>query len=204
MSELEAFVTAYRTVEQAGYSWEEMDRVILALCEKTPGHRSQREVMARVALVNRAYRAHLQMGDKDAEWTLAGRLVESEIDEQIEELRGIPTFNATTAPLVVAAHGALVALCKEATGRWALSFASKYLSFHAPMVVPLFDQKAHVEGKKLVQGLVNAPISGCAAMDYRWHAARVLYLAEHLQEHGIDPNLKIIDIVLYGSAGGRG
>lgn len=204
MSDLQKFLDAYRKVVQDGYNWQVLDLVLLEMCGRTPRHTCPREVLAKVALVNRAYRANLQMGAEEAEWLLATRLVDSELDEHLNKLRSLTSFDAATAPVVLEAHRALVALCKEATGRWALSFASKYLSFHAPRVVPLFDQYAYKEGWKLVRGIVNEPLPGTGAEDYRWHAATVLYLADHLRAQGGEPDLKIIDVVLYGSAGGRG
>lgn len=204
MSNLEAFFNAYRAVAREGYNWQCLDQVLWEMCDQTPGHTDVRRVLAKVGLVNRAYRANLQMGVEEAEWKVARRLIDSDIDRHIVALRALTTFDRTTAPVVLDAHRSLVALCKETTSRWALSFASKYLSFHAPRVVPLFDQYAYTEGWKLVRGVVNEPMAGNAAEDYRWHAASVLFLADQLRAQGVEPNVKYIDVVLYGSAGGGG
>ena len=87
---------------------------------------------------------------------------------------------------------------------WALSFASKYLSFHVPRVVPIYDSLSNKEGRRYARGRVTSALPGSAAEQYRWHTASVLFLANHLRKQGIEPDVKLIDVVLYGQAGGEG
>jgi hypothetical protein len=204
MKTLADFLSEYKRVQAQGYNWQVMDDTLFELCRRYPGHIEPREIVAKVGLVNRAYRANLQMGTEDAEWKLAQHLKNSDIDEHLNKLRSLPSFNDATAPVVLQAHHRLVEVCKEVTGRWALSFASKYLSFHAPRVVPIFDSYSYAEGWKYARGSVASPLPGAAAEDYRWHTASVLFLANHLRTQGIEPDVKLIDVVLYGQAGGEG
>ena len=204
MKTLADFLSEYERVQTNGYNWEVLDKTLFELCKQIPDHTDAKQIVAKVGLVNRAYRANLQMGTQDAEWKLAQHLKNSDIDEHLTKLRSLASFDESTAPVVLQAHHRLVELCKEVTGRWALSFASKYLSFHVPRVVPIFDSYSYAEGWKYARGSVASPLPGKAAEDYRWHTASVLFLANHLRKQGIDPDVKLIDVVLYGQAGGEG
>jgi hypothetical protein len=204
MKDLADFLSEYKRVQTNGYKWEILDKTLFELCKQIPGHTDARQIVAKVGLVNRAYRANLQMGTKDAEWKLAQRLLTSDIDDHLNKLRSLPSFNDATAPVVLQAHHSLVAVCKEVTGRWALSFASKYLSFHVPRVVPIYDSLSNKEGRRYARGRVTSALPGSAAEQYRWHTASVLFLANHLRKQGIEPDVKLIDVVLYGQAGGEG
>ena len=204
MKTLADFLSEYERVQTNGYNWEVLDKTLFELCKQIPDHTDAKQIVAKVGLVNRAYRANLQMGTEDAEWKLAQHLKNSDIDEHLTKLRSLASFDESTAPVVLQAHHRLVKLCKEVTGRWALSFASKYLSFHVPRVVPIFDSYSYAEGWKYARGSVASPLPGKAAEDYRWHTASVLFLANHLRKQGIDPDVKLIDVVLYGQAGGEG
>ena len=205
MKTLADFLSAYKQVHADGYDFKIMDDTLFDLCRRFPGHTKglERQIVAKVGLVNRAYRANLQMGTEYAEWKLAQRLTTSDIDEHLSKLRSLSSFDEAAAPVVLQAHHSLVAVCKEVTGRWALSFASKYLSFHVPRVVPIFDSLSYKEGWNYARGSVASPLPGKAAEDYRWHTASVLFLANHLRKQGIDPDVKLIDVVLYKQARGE-
>ena len=204
MNNPDKFLNAYKKVLSDRYNWEVLDETLFNLCKQHPDHTKPRVVLAKVALVNRAYRANLQMGASEAEWELAQRPVTSDIDGHLSELRSLSSFDEAAVPVVFRAHHHLVAVCKEATGRWALSFASKYLSFHAPHVVPIYDSYSYAEGWKYARDEVTSPLPGVAAEDYRWHTASVLALANYLKRQGITPNVKLIDVVLYGQADDEG
>lgn len=198
------FLEAYRS---ASYDWERLDRILLDACAATPHHTNVGDVFAKVALINRTYRANLQMGAKNAEWDVAERLVRVGFDGTIADVLPPLRLNRETAPLVVDVHRRLVEVCREITGRVQNSFASKYLAFHAPLAVPIFDGWAYKASWDLVGQHATGWLAAKAKpnADYGWHVEAVLLLAEHLRDAGVvDPDLKKIDIVLYGSRGGRG
>ena len=204
MSDLERFRAAYRRVEADGYNWQELDGVLYRMCAEMPDHSDPRQVIAKVGLINRGYRANLQMGKAEAEWELAQALVKSDFDTHLKQLRGLKTFDAASAPATMAAHAALVALCQQATSRGAISFASKYLAFHVRKVVPVFDSYAYDASWKLVGVGIERPLIDGPTEPYGWHCAAVLRLADDLRAHGIEPDVKLIDVVLYGLNGGTG
>ena len=204
MSDLTQFRQAYQRIEKEGYNWQELDGVLYGMCAAMPDHTDKRQVIAKVGLINRGYRANLQMGTDEAEWKLALALVDSDIDTHLNELRGFKTFDAETAPATMAAHATLVALCQEATSRGAVSFASKYLAFHVRNVVPVFDSYAYDASWKLAGEGITEPLIRGPTEPYGWHCAAVLRLADDLRAHGIEPDVKLIDVVLYGLNGGTG
>jgi hypothetical protein len=197
MNTLDDFVEAYQSTD---YSWEAMDQVIICMCDENPGHTEVSEVYAKVAIINRAYRANMQMGAKNAEWNVAKLLVDQEADKFIAPLRALPRFDRETISEIVFAHESLVQLVDTVTDRIANSFASKYLSFHALDVVPLFDSNSYKVVQQLVGDRVRRELyRGNANWKYGYHCEAVLLLVETLCDHGIDnPNLKLVDCVIYG------
>jgi hypothetical protein len=198
MNTLQEFVETYRS---AGYRWKEIDQVLRRMCQESPEHVQVPDVYAKVALINRAYRANVQMGAKDAEWKVAERLVDRRADEFISPLLALSCFNHETIARVVDAHQQLVKIVHSVTGRITDSFASKYLSFHAPDVVPLFDGHSEEVAQRLVGDRVRREsYRGNVNQRYAHHCEAVLLLVDILGEHGIaDPKLKQIDCAIYGT-----
>jgi len=197
MNTLDDFVKAYQSTD---YSWEAMDQVIIRMCDENPGHTQVPEVYAKVALINRAYRANMQMGAKNAEWNVAKLLVDQKSDKFIAPLRVLPRFGRETISEIVSTHESLVQLVHTVTNRTTNSFASKYLSFHAPRVVPLFDSNSYKVAQQLVGDRVRRELyRGNANWKYGYHCEAVLLLVEALYGRGVDnPNLKLVDCVIYG------
>ncbi len=190
----------------AGYAladlwWEALDRPILRACRERPEHSDPHEVFGKVALVNRAYRANLQMGVKDAEWQLAERLVRDNVDGLISPLNSVTTFTRDTLGTVLDVHEGLVRLTYKVANRVENSFCAKYLSFHFPGVVPLFDRYAYACSWRLMtEGLPRGLYANRWNVDYGYHCEAVLALVEVLHKQGIrEPVLKLVDSVLYGA-----
>lgn len=201
---LDRFFERYREVQRDGYAWAELDRALLALCERLPDHTDAQRNFGKVALINRAYGANLHMGGKEAEREVAEALVSSDLDAHLAGLRRLDTFDLRSAPAVMAAHDSLVSVCRGVTHRKNQSFASKYLAFHAPKAVPLFDAYAERAGKQLVSADARAPLQKGISGPYGAHCATVLALMSALRQEGLIPDVKRIDVVLYSLAGGRG
>ena len=96
-------------------------------------------------------------------------------------------------------HEELVKACKAATTRSAVSFASKYLSFHEPLVFPIFDNKAYRTAWRLTKKHVVATQHDSRAnVDYGYYCEALLLLIAHLRTNGVaTPDLKLLDNVLY-------
>ena len=200
MRTIDEFVAAYTEVK---YWWHALDEPILALCSRHPGHTDAKIVFGKVALINRAYRANVQMGVSNAEWTLAEALVAVHVDESMSTLASLDRLDAEALPIVLDAHERLVAIAKDATRRVTESFCSKYLSFHFPRLAPMFDSRAEATAKRLP--LSRQTWSRTRNPRYRAHCGRVLELIDALRSAGIaDPDLRTLDFVLYNTAGVEG
>jgi hypothetical protein len=132
---------------QECYDWRKMDECLYGFFQQHPGHsESELEyVCAKVCLVNRAYRAklHLQVSEKD----FAEHLCKiGWLNEAIRELNEYSDFSSESLAKVIEHHRRLVEMGRE----WANleSFCSKYLHFHCPGVVPIYDTRAWQSLKK--------------------------------------------------------
>src|SRR5262245_21802212 len=110
MQTIDEFVEAYRKIagpgasRDAAYWWREMDRVLTEMCRAHPDHEDVYEVFAKVSIINRMYRANLQMGANDPEWLVSQALVDNRADRIIAPLRTLDSFSATTLSAVVQVH----------------------------------------------------------------------------------------------------
>ncbi len=178
------------------YWWIPLDRPILRACKGHPGHSDCSEVYAKVALVNRMYSANLgrynKEGKFEAEDQVAQALFKSDIDKFIKPLLDLDALSEDVLPKVLKCHDRLIQIARPGAGNEALSFCSKYLSFHLPRVVPILDRRAELTASQ-VEGIPS--FRGCGRFEK--HCRRVLALMNFLVMKRIMPNLKIIDYVLY-------
>jgi hypothetical protein len=185
-----------RDKDPAYYWWIPLDRPILSACKDHPGHTDACEVYAKVALVNRMYSAQLGRGKVKkykAEDDVAAALHTSDIDTFIEPLFDLDTLTEPDVPKVVECHGRLVKIIRKGATNDALSFASKYLSFHVPRVVPLFDSRASSTARRILKGRSGFRGYG----PFEKHCRRILALMGLLMQERIKPDVKMIDYVLY-------
>jgi hypothetical protein len=181
------------------YWWIPLDRPILAACRRHPAHSDSEycEVSAKVALVNRMYSAQLGRwksgGQFEAEDRVAQALCNSDIDQFIQPLLGHRRLTETVLPKLLKCHDRLVRIVRRGAGNDALSFCSKYLSFHVPRVAPIFDSRASRTARRVLQG--RSSFRGYKP--YEKHCRRVLKLMGFLAERKIKPDVKKIDYVLY-------
>lgn len=120
--------------------WGGVDEVLYGLCRAYPGHAVRRDVICKVALINRAYSAGLERqvrpdsGDqaiaKIADFMLAHSVEVDDIIAVLDSLR--EPLDASAMAVIVAQHGRLTTLLRQVTRKQTAprSFASKYLHFH--------------------------------------------------------------------------
>lgn len=197
------FCKQYKRLESDGasYSWSALDGALARVCSTMPSHTAAEEVYAKIRLINRAYLANLQFGTPNAEWKLAEKFVKGKADAVIAPLRSSRDFSAERLPKLLDAHEELVKLAAKVTGKVHNSFVSKYLHFHFPEAVPVFDNYAY----DAVWRLAPAPESEYVRYenrvncDYGCYCGSVLELMKLLRGRGIkSPSLKLLDILLYG------
>jgi len=134
-----------------------------------------------------------KIGRYDAEDRVTKALCKSDIDKFIKPLREEVSLTEAVLPKVLKCHDRLVTIVHRATRKYELSFSSKYLSFHVPRVVPIFDSRAGWTAKKVLPD--NSDFRGYGG--YQKHCRRILALMDFLVNKRIKPDLKIIDYVLY-------
>jgi len=173
----------------------------VSLCADSPRHTSVKDVFAKVALINRGYRANLELGARDAEWKVAERFVKGRVDEIMAPLHKLSVFSAASLPVILDVHEQLARLASKVTARVENSFVSKYLHFHFVDLVPIFDRYAYERSWKLAPlPKADWPLySRRKNYDYACHCASVLTVMNKLEEGGVkSPKLAIIDVLLYG------
>jgi hypothetical protein len=191
------FINNYKKCK-GDYYFKYLDEAIFFLCKKYPDHFDVDQVGSKVTLINRSYRANIQTSKKGAEWELAKCLVENKFDETISPLETIIAFNGNTFSDIVAIHGKFTQLVKRTLKIQANSFCSKYLYFHFPNIIPIFDSRAYKSSRELVGNDIETGYDHLANNDYAYFCAAILRLIESLKVNGVqNPNLKIIDFVLY-------
>jgi len=198
---IEEFIELYRATPAAG--WAELDKPVLQYFSEHTEHTEVDVVSAKVALVNRVYRANLQMAREDAERLTAQKIVEVPPDDVLEPVLEATSLDRATLPAIVAAQAHLAWCAHEATDRWAHSWASKYLSFCKPEVAPILDRYSRAAVSKIVGGLPRGDEHDAYAYRrYSGFCEGVLQLAQALREAGEPVDLKRMDAVLYGVRNG--
>ena len=202
MKTVQWFINEYRNAHNT-YSWPLLDEAIFSTVRKYPLHDDVSSAYAKVVLINRVYRANIQMCRKGAEDLLALGLVK-EADSLINPLSTLRVFNKESSDIVVDVHNNFVKLIQRSVRtNWICnSFASKYLNFHYPQIVPIFDSNAYSTAWELVgDRLPRGLYMDRANRDFCIFCAYVLELADELRSQGIKHiNIKFIDAVLHGKA----
>lgn len=153
-AKIDKFLAAYKKYDP-DYYYRYIDEAISRVFQKYPRHTSLEQVFAKISLVNRVYRANIERKRKGAEWELAEHLVDNKFDNTITPLKKIRKFDAGTLPEIVGVHERFVNIAKKALRVRAASFCSKYLHFHCPMIIPIFDSRAYETAWKLVGKEIN-------------------------------------------------
>ena len=117
----------------ASTHWFLFDKVLYDLCQQYPRHDNAHEVVAKIAMIGRAYSASVERR-KNAETTserdfyygyVAPLIVDSDLDKRLDALRKYQTPTTKNLPEILATHLYLQELLKKATEMNKRSFASK-------------------------------------------------------------------------------
>jgi len=127
--------------------WDLGNQTLYELCRKHPDHRSVDTIVAKVWLIGRSYASAIERrrvnrevtGDDFYVGVVAPAIRASKIDHWFAELRPL----RRPAPhVVVAVHKRLTDLFRQISGQDKRSLASKYLHFHVPKAVYIYDERA--------------------------------------------------------------
>lgn len=194
---IKEFLEAYKKYDPTNdYYHRYIDQAIFWLFEKYPNHKSPEQVFAKISFVNRVYRANMERRKKEAEWKLAELLVANKFDDIVAPLKRIQKLNSKTLPEIIKVHSRFVTLSKKTIRIRATSFCSKYLHFHFPQLIPIFDRNAYKTARRLVGNEIGTSYSEVG--DYEYFCRAILALVEKLRSQGIrSHNLKTFDYLLY-------
>lgn len=132
--------------------WRIGNETLYELCRRHPTHTDQAEIVAKVWLIGRAYSASIERGrgkgasahlpnDRFYAEAVPEALRRRGIDRHIRRIAKLEANDDAAIPLVLAAHQCLVDVFSELTGKDKRSLASKYLHFHLPEHVFIFDSR---------------------------------------------------------------
>lgn len=130
----------------ADTSWDAANGVLYDLCRRYPGHDDEAINIAKVWLIGRTYAVAIERhatsrykGDRFYTHVVGPGLKNSGIDSHIRAVKGSGSKDATP---VLAAHAALVKVFWKMSKHSHPSLASKYLHFHCPTEVYIYDSRA--------------------------------------------------------------
>ena len=120
------------------------NEVLYRMCEEQPLHTVTNIIRDKIWLIGRAYSAAIERkAGKDFNSSVAADVIKaSDIDTQISMLRAIKRPTIENLHILLTAHKKLTEIFKEVTGLEKRSLASKYLHFHAPKAVFIYDSIA--------------------------------------------------------------
>jgi len=201
-------MTSYRV------GWQSVDTELYELCRRRSNHQDFDDVYAKVVVISRVYNAGLNRawkgsGDLGPEVQIAKCLISHAdlVADPLKELAGKP-FDRASLVKIVALHGQLTRTLSIPAGDvWLISFVSKYLHFHCP-IVPVYDSRAST---RIRRGLVDrqyarslqaaVPQPEGRVRTYYQFATVFLALYERIYaESGLQPSVKEVDYLLLGNA----
>ncbi len=162
--------------------------VLYRMCTERRYHDDIDTIKSKLWIIGRAYSAAVERkaGPEFRIETVATMLKESDIDKNIDELLKIDRTNNENLDVLLNAHYSLTKTLKNATSMAKRSLASKYLHFHAPRAVFIFDSIANKKIRKLLashDGVFNC--EGNYDDQYEAFVRRCIYFRDNIFEKEI-------------------
>jgi hypothetical protein len=133
--------------------WTLGNSILYDLCSKYPLHNKADEIIAKIWIIGRTYAAAIErrkaieaafVGDKYYTHNVVPKILNSELDKYINELRNVPPFSESSISQSLQTHKYLTNLFKSISESGKRSLASKYLHFHLPNHFFIFDSRAQI------------------------------------------------------------
>ena len=166
-------------------------KLLYDLCKKHPLHVDGDEIFSKVLLIGRTLAAAIERGGKgkvDIRTFYWKKVVPAftknakAIDGGIAELNGAKGGFVENAEKALALHKTLLDVIKGVTGVNKRSLASKYLHFHCPSQVLIYDSRACEAAQHLVPNHKVPPEWKKYDGKYAMFVARVLVIADTIKE----------------------
>lgn len=137
------------------------NKVLYKLVEDYPSNTNYDEIVAKFWIIGRTYAAAIERrsnkddtpGDFYYDY-VAPTIANSELESRINDIKNANYSEITEDVLkkILSVHGYLVNLIKGITGKEKRSLASKYLHFHLPNLVFIYDSRVASVIGKFIQG----------------------------------------------------
>lgn len=193
--------------------WDWANSVLYEMCQSNPHHNDEEKALGKIWLIGRTYAAAIERGagkhhkesvDFYTE-KVAPMLVNSNIDKWIEELKKIDRITEGNVEVLLEVHSQFVERIQSITDKKKRSLASKYLHFHAPESVFIYDSIVNRQIRSLL-GKKMPRFSYIKGYDdsYSRFVSRCLYMRNELVEPALVKKVspRFLDKVLLSSAKG--
>ncbi|WP_345980778.1 hypothetical protein [Sulfurimonas sp. HSL3-2] len=180
------------------------NQVLYKMCEERPLHNDIDTIRSKLWIIGRAYAASIERkaGEEFNIEDVAEILKESKLDQEIENLNKIGRIDQNNIEVLLGTHDYLMQLFKKITGLEKRSLASKYLHFHAPKSVFIYDSIVRNELRKRLRaiGKTRFPISKKYDSEYESHVLRCIYYRDKIYEKQFEALVspRKLDSSLYG------
>ena len=128
--------------------WRLGNAVLYDMVAKYPRHTGEHEIVTKLWVIGRTYAAAIERRPNKAETPgdfyydyVAPKLMESEIDARIDELRGYISITLDNLPHILSVHKYLMDQFTSLTQKEKRSLTSKYLHFHLPELFIIYDSR---------------------------------------------------------------
>lgn len=161
------------------------NEILYKMCAERPLHEDVDTITGKLWIIGRSYSAAIER-KAGADFRIedaAKILIESEIDKKIDKLKKIDRPNDENIEIILEAHKHVTDALFKATGIEKRSLASKYLHFHSPRSVFIFDSIANTNIRKRLKSIkprFKVPKSFDSA--YSSFAYRCIYYRDALLE----------------------
>lgn len=189
--------------------WEFGNSILYQMCEDNPLHNDADVLIGKIWLIGRSYAAAIERrknaddyrGDDFYYDAVAPKMLEigDELDNRIESLKNNTGVIFDCIPEILSTHKFLMDAFTELTGLEKRSLASKYLHFHCPEKIFIYDSRAKAAIRKIVKRPDKKILSELVEYDaeYGDFVCRMLELQKYLDEKlGVHEKPRSIDSFL--------
>lgn len=175
--------------------WEFGNNILYKMCEENPLHNDADVLIGKILLIGRSYAAAIERRKNADDYksddfysdVVAPKMLEigDELDNRIKSLKNNTGVIFDCIPEILSTHKFLMDAFKEMTGLEKRSLASKYLHFHCPEKIFIYDSRAKEAIRKIVKRPDKKILSEIVEYDpeYGDFVCRMLELQKKLGGH---------------------
>lgn len=180
--------------------------VLYDMCKKYPYHNDTDEIISKIWLIGRSYAAAIERRKNAGDDGISDdfyydkvaptiKRYSKRLDRELDRIKSLEGDYKDNAESILSLHKYLMNAFKEITGLEKRSLASKYLHFHCPDKILIYDSRAQAAARKIVQR-PNKPKEWSEKYDsgYVDFVCRVIDMTEIIKsETGKSPTPREVD-----------